>query len=448
MDSTDTKPSSSRLETLPNELLRDVFEMAYDRDDLDMTLASTPRPISKRSLPFQHYQLFADVRLTTYKQLASFARAVVDTQELEKMIKRLWVDIEPEDICVQGVKIESSFPDSLFPANLLARLLQTLTHLKKLTLQDYSEVVRRVLSLPLTITDFLPCLSELELDSTFDFTNDPFETDHLRALSMFPRLETLSIFVNRAANGLNPSTPPTGPLPPLPSVLSFTTRGPFNRASNVVHLVSQLVNLKALDLSSENPYPEVPSPATPLAMVLLHLLNPAALRILIFESAEANDWASDAFFVFLAEFPNLVNLLIDGLVPEGIILSPRFYETILSLPLRRLELGAHLGGLNLADLIRLVETPHRKLRHLTLAQRVDDDGLGGWYEGFGTEDVDELVEVAREWGVRVDGTAVEACDAVHEESGRGSQLSAVGDGNEERDGGEGGPASGGEGVEV
>ncbi|GAA6004983.1 hypothetical protein JCM10207_008469 [Rhodosporidiobolus poonsookiae] len=409
MDSTDTKPSSSRLETLPNEVLRDIFEMAYSRDDLNMNLTSTARPLSKRLWPFQRDELFKDVRLTCYAELASFARAVVGTSELGALVKRLWLDIEPLEICGQGVKIEFPFPQARFPAKLLPTGLKALKHLGKLTLHDCSEVIREFFEAAATNVDFLPHLSDLDLDSTFSFTDDPFHSNHLHVLSTFTHLDALSMYVRETASCILPSE--VSPMPPLPNITRLSVQAPVKRTPSFLCLLEQLVNLELLELGDFSEYHNLPTPPL-LATVLSHLPNPANLFALKYKSRERTTASSVAFFVALARFTDLRHLSIDGAGPGGVVLTTEFWTALRTLPIEFLVLGECLRGLTDQGLNDFVSAPPPTLETVFLYQPAVQPNAPVWLDDLTPDGIVEAVEIADCEGIDLRGPAVDAALAL------------------------------------
>ncbi|GAA6005056.1 hypothetical protein JCM10207_008495 [Rhodosporidiobolus poonsookiae] len=424
MASADKKPSSSRLETLPNKLLRDIFEMAYDRDMLDMNVTSTARPICKRLWPFQRDELFKDVRLTCYAELADFARAIVGISELGARVKRLWVVIEPLEICDQGVMIEFPFPQERFPASLLQRCLQALNYVEKVDLYQCSEVARQVLNLAATEANFLPNLRKLALDTSLGFTDDPFHSTHLSGLANLPRLTSFTFYLRQTASCERSVVGP--PLPPFEALTKFAIRGPVRHIRSFLTFLEHLVNLEEIDLSDCSEYPNLPPPP-PLATGLSHLPNPSKLQDLEFQSPETTPAASAAFFTNLARFTSLRLLVVNGLGLDSIVISPLFYTSLRAISIEIVAFGQWLDGVEASNLIDLISAPrHPTLYRIVLGEidgPFDDDEQ--WTFDMDTSDINKLLDVADVWDVEVVGLAI---DNFYKMIGSDSEGDDAGDG--------------------
>ncbi|BGP42683.1 hypothetical protein JCM10449v2_006695 [Rhodotorula kratochvilovae] len=415
---------------LPNELLDEIFRLAYQDEPVH-------KPICRRLYPIQQKYLYRRVRLDSYEALGSFCFAVRTVPVVRKHVVELDLRMTGEKNCVSkdGLEHTPSIGDDesddedgvsqVVTTLQLSVLLARLPSLRVLDLQELDDALMKVVFRGKTTPQNLALLEVLKIStrnlSEVDEHDD--EGAWLRQLAQLSHLKEFHLRQREFGIVLPSVKLPTPTLPSLTTLVIVGSACEEWVQPTLRDLVPNLLHLKLEELE-ENPQ---------FAEILRS--TPVSLRSLILSSAVSLTFQAPALAVLdnvLPRFTRIEHLaLCEGaFTPNGIVPCLR------SLPsLRSLSFG--LGTLATDELLlSLVDGPFHlpHLRRLTLDHvecargptmkskgwkfPPEQDALlfhlwQGWVEpvwgpACSEEGIKVAVVAARANGITVDGVAVNA----------------------------------------
>jgi hypothetical protein len=346
-----------RLSSLPVELLREIYELAYPRNE-----AKPSAPLSKRHLPFFLERLYSSASVKSYVDFARLCRAITRNRGFGVLIKHLSVDLPFVERRRPGVggekeKVEQEWPFQWLNPNKVIFFFRHLSAANSIRLSGSTYLVQSLLS-PVVVLDLIN-LTDLSLRSTFDSLEDPFHPAWYSTLPFLTKLESLTIDVERKADTIVARHPPPQGLSPIlmPSLFALTLRGPLTSSPSVAQLIGSFADI--FDLSLSDYYAK-----TSLVPLVKALEMPERLFRLALDAGHALEY-DPALETVLLDLKGLEFLELAGGCASS---SPSFYDTLRKIPdLSSLDLGMDAPA-STKQLIELISGPrrHPKLKALRL----------------------------------------------------------------------------------
>ncbi|GAA6029841.1 hypothetical protein JCM8097_001074 [Rhodosporidiobolus ruineniae] len=411
---------ADHLSCLPPELIRRIFDLAYEDDIL-------PGPLSKALLPFHLELVYDRVALDCYGCLKRFIKHVLAHPDRGKLVKHFRLSVK------NGLLQELVEP--VPPSNTsLTKLFAALPNLLGLELVGDTPVVALVLK-PFFAKQHLRLLAELTIDAPFFRSSRPFHPSNFTALRFYPSLTLFDLEVDR------PEDQPLRAITALPSLSSTQHFGRLTSlrlssthldGKSVEAILRSCLNLEDLALSDGSGEADV--------FKLVEVLpEPERLETLTlcrcYEEEGSDDTPLADIVPFLHRTPNLKWLNLLGRVD----LSSSFFACLHDLPsLKHLEIGPQslLFPSALLDFLTS-DRRHPSLSMLTLdnifAVRgdetdpddwedvwLDEAGEGPvvppgwllpvWTSGWDESVVEEVRTAAENAGIEVDGSTFAAAE--------------------------------------
>ncbi|GAA5877261.1 hypothetical protein JCM1840_003036 [Sporobolomyces johnsonii] len=399
---------------LPAELLSSIFDLAYED-----TKPST-QPICKALSPFQRALLYRHVKVTSSEQLKGLMHAVEVNAGLGAMVKKL------------DVNLEAGAP-TFGNQRQLEAFFAAFTRLAHLGLGTACpQLIQVVLSFRLSRTH-LTAMTSLHVEASAEGKN-PFDPAHLQALNSYPSLTSLSVATSmpyRYARRIKSSTEKSEL---LTGIHQLTLRGEGVYLPSAARLPNSCPSLRSLTLDCTVHAPQFSLILPRLSTTLTSL----SLKTLAFY-----DDFTQPCDTLLPRFSNLEHLYLGEAT-----FSSAIFDVVKQLPALT-SLGFGPGALfDTWRLEALINGPARlaALKHLTLdvvygkrGYRMQEDGGGvlhpehyksdwdiapDWVEplftcppdvpDFSYNSVVTLLTLAKQNGVRVDGTSVKAVEVMRE----------------------------------
>ncbi|BGP15547.1 hypothetical protein JCM10213_001362 [Rhodosporidiobolus nylandii] len=410
-------PPRDYLSSLPVEILSEIFKLAYTPEH------PSAGPLSRALLPFDRSSRFRRLEVKSAQQLRGLMQVAESNEGLFRLVKGLEIS---------GVDGASGQPSARpITDRQLKAFFATLTSLKYLSLLEGTATLAHLVLTSPFARSYLPSLVHLAVFTPLESKN-PFNPSPFRYLSLFPSLTSLQVTTlmeERALRALRTSKKAS---PPLPSLQELTVISAGSDLPLVLPLLDACPALRRLTLHTQTAYPNYPSLLAPFK-------HKANIESLTLRTSPFYDGFSNSCDALLPSFPNLKHLYLG----EGTF-STSVFAAIRTLP-RLTSLGFGRGALpSVKELSALTDgdTRFHQLKTLTLdcvagkiGWRTAKDGHGqlhpeadeNWHTGpgwdipqfsppngsFHDRDVEKLLEKAKENGVEVKGSAVEAVEVMN-----------------------------------
>ncbi|GAA6005072.1 hypothetical protein JCM10207_008502 [Rhodosporidiobolus poonsookiae] len=382
------------LSTLPNELIRRFFTLAYAEN-------SGPRlPLNKRLLPFQYEHLFDAVAVHLAGCMSSFIDAVTSNSQLSGYVRKLTV-------CGNDDKGHCSPNGQRTGLKTFYRLCGKLQNLRELVVDHADNLALLVLKITDPEDAFLHRMSALRF----------------------------SLVVDRLPSSIHPSLPPPKPAEAshFAKLTYLSLTGPKLDKNAAFAILHASASLRELVLTQHTSDLDLPS--------LLHRLpNPRQLTNLELSGATSDEPSARTDLVqALSPFTGLTHLRLLGPYDTEL---PYFYAFLKMLPLVKLDIGPDMP-LSAPSILSLLDpsTRHPSLKTLALSNIVAVRGVSTdledwedvyfdevtgepkippgwrppvWPEGWTAAIVRQILDASMLAGVDTEGTTFDA-GAIEEE---------------------------------
>ncbi|GAA6019844.1 hypothetical protein JCM10207_003719 [Rhodosporidiobolus poonsookiae] len=394
--------TTDRLTALPVELLEHICHLVHD---LDPTLYLGR--VSSAFVPLARQLVFRKVRTSGSGELSRLCEIVEGADEVGAAVKKLAVWCN--DRCWPDDAAE--LPDARF-SDLLARLPGLIV----LSIVGTGRLVEVFLQ-PET-AKFCQTLEHLHIVDPLRQWANPFDPAYWSALRHCPQLYTLELDINRDGRSLALHTQEV--VPPRiesPFLWDISLRGSLIGSFYATPLLLMLPPCHSLTLTDTNPHGAW-NTILQMPDLLDDLPSPECLETLDVEArADPSVPIRNIWDETLLRFPNLSDLSLGPCTYK-----PASFSRLAFPPaLKALTLYGHTPNLAARDIKPLLSDPTRlpALESFTLDTiRVRDGGefhaegpvpgvpVVYWTEDFSHGDMEEIVKIARERGVQLDGDAV------------------------------------------
>ncbi|GAA6012003.1 hypothetical protein JCM10207_003456 [Rhodosporidiobolus poonsookiae] len=374
---------TDRFSTLPLDVLKPIFDEAFGEDAWHQP--NLPR------------------RLHSLRRVARFTACILANPVLAQIVE--FVIIAPKwkfgGSIENKLKREDYVDTNNISEDQLAALFDAIVNVQHLVAVGSTQVADVILAPNAPPTRFAK-LDTLNLAAEFITVSDPLSAAHLAPLCRLPKLERLTIEVERDCTTVKKDKViPSAPLA-LPALSSLTLRGPLAQCSDLYALLAAAPALTALDLEDTGKC----KVATWTTDLLGKLPAPHKLTSLKINRAHATH--PNDIFPALPALSALKILVVGG---AGCILKPAFYDALHALPVEQLGFELDLRGVKTADLTKLVKgaTKHAHLKMLLLDHIANDKDEGHfptWTRSFSPKQLEKFMDVAEAEGIELEGTAL------------------------------------------
>ncbi|GAA5845308.1 hypothetical protein JCM5353_006457, partial [Sporobolomyces roseus] len=406
------------LSQLPSELLDDIFHYAHD------SCQPLTTPISKTLLPFQRRQLFRSITISSYTSFKNLCEIAQRPSNIPSYVRHLEFVIPFKKARARTVT-EVEDPGS--PSKtVIEQFLQQSSSIQTIVIKGSTRIALIFLASPIVAAS-LPKLTSLEIASTLHSVPDPFDPINYARLQSFPRLDMLTLHIFRTLEEIVSKPQPQPPSKPLRLSARLHLSGPLTSSASSIRqflLLFDSITLLSLYDTSE---------ALSLIYDLLDAVPaPEKVRVLALRCPyQRSLHVKGAFLKHIKAFTSLKCLV---LLSNLASIDPSLYSDLQTLPITTLGLEA-TAKVSLFQLHSLIDGPtkHPTLRTIFLnhirgkiGTRIEDAGkpyydaedevwdvhqdwvLPEWTEELSEEGLVGFIEVAKQAGVTVGGSAVEA----------------------------------------
>ncbi|GAA5963366.1 hypothetical protein JCM3765_007002 [Sporobolomyces pararoseus] len=413
-----------RLSALPNELLDDIFRRV-----------ERPRPLigtlNKRLLPFLLRNFYRKVRIGKWHELELLCQVTEKKPELATFIESLDLFLFMDSFDPIADSKASDSESERYEENphlelkgQVVAFFHRLTQLKLLTLSCTSWLAR----LPMEISDstkfpFSSTLTKLIIKGTFDEGGRQFERPDIHTLLLYPRLAgiTLDLIIRGDYLEDDKTEFEQEPSALLPHLTQIDINAPLSKVPSLGPLINSAPSLRSLFLTDYNP-------DSTLLRLLGRVRTPSTLEHLILgtEHEPFKDSVPTDLLQPLESFTNLQDIEVGFPPIHGLSralsqlplenISWSSYEGITTDHLRNALVGPYqVKTLKSLEVYTVwSEGTGESLSGVDWREDIDPEDYGWelplWRRGFSREGFEEVLELAEQKGVSVDGDALYALE--------------------------------------
>ncbi|GAA5985289.1 hypothetical protein JCM5350_005576 [Sporobolomyces pararoseus] len=383
--------------SLPDELIQAVF----DANPKDKVPLLNKRLVSFYRSQIDYVSLYSSIKIKSLKQFGKLVRTITWNPSLGALVRTLEID---------GVKKGRNDSDGPTPQQLV-HFFNSLPNLTILIIVNHGEGCQAFLES--NSAKCAPNLEALHLQGVFKGDTDPFSTPHLIGLANRMKIKKLELLLETGTRSCAPS-PPSFLKLAYPSLESIALSGPLS-ASDSAKTLFDRSKPSVVVISDSSPHPS-------LYKVLSGFSFPGSVKDLSL-SCRVHTSDPQEYRKELTRFTNLTSLSLSHGAMSGV--GTTFYNAIRQLT--KLETitfgrGCDVSVTELRHFVTPGKKKHSSLKTIVLnnifakrgtyvESRSQHDWIfPQWTKKFTEKGLGELVKAAREGGVELDGSSLNAGD--------------------------------------